>query len=79
MIGIFQNCHTTDVGVAVFSDILNRRVKTLKLQISNLEPENAVKMPPIKPEKKNPSFYHISEKIIEQCTCMVKLLDIYIR
>ena len=75
MVGIFQNCLTTDVGVAVFSDILNRRVKTLKLQISNPEPENAVKVPPMKPGKKHP---FVSEKIIEYCTyCRVKLLDIF--
>ena len=74
MVGIFQNCLTTDVGVAVFSDILNRRVKTLKLQISNPEPENAVKVPPMKPGNKT-SFCHRSEKIIEQCIyCRVKRL-----
>ena len=54
LVEMCSNYRTTDVGVAVFSDILNRRVKTLKLQISNPEPENAVKMPPMKPKKKHP-------------------------
>ena len=57
LIEIYLNYRTTDVGVAVFSDILNRRVKTLKLQISNPEPENAVKVPPMNPGKKK-LFYH---------------------
>ena len=54
------------MGVAVFSDILNRRVKTLKLQISNPEPENAVKMPPMNPGKKQLFYYKCEQSRFSQ-------------
>ena len=46
-----QLSHTTDVGVATFSVIRNRRVMMLKEQMSNPDPANDVNAPPMKPWK----------------------------
>ena len=63
---VLMAMRTTEVGVAVFSEMRKRSVRTEKEQMSMPEPEMDVKMPPMKPAARRMSAFQLRMRLAHQ-------------